>query len=138
MAQPRQTGAYPSSGERQVKCTLQFATPTIDAMGGRTEPTWTTFGQWFAKVTVVPVVPNETEAVLLYEVEGPYRRDLVEYFNGITRPPGVTLPSGFTGGLGIRIVTVGLSLTLKVFQVENPQLKNRTLVAHCANAVNTQ
>jgi hypothetical protein len=30
------------------------------------------------------------------------------------------------------------SLTLKVFQVENPQLRNRTLVAHCANAVNTQ
>jgi hypothetical protein len=120
MAQPRQTGAWPASGERQVKCTLQYATPVTDTMGGRTEPTWTDFGGWWAKVTVVPIVPNETDAVL-HEVEGPYRSDLV---------------GRFTSGVGIRIVTP--SLTLKVFQVENPQLRNRTLVAHCANAVNTQ
>lgn len=90
-------------------------------MGGRGEPTWTDFGDWWAKVGVVPVIPNETEAVLLYQVEGPYRADVLEYF---------------TTGTGLRIVANGL--TLKVFQVENPQLRNRTLVAHCANAVNTQ
>jgi hypothetical protein len=136
MGQPRQGFSWPTAGERQVKCTLQYATPTIDAMGGRTEPTWTNFGGWDAKVTVVPIVPNETDAVLLYEVEGPYRRDLVEYANGTTRPTGITLPAGFTGGLSIRIVTT--DLTLKVFAIENPQLRNRTLVAHCANAMNTQ
>jgi hypothetical protein len=43
----------------------------------------------------------------------------------------------FNTGVGIRIATPH-SLTLKVFQVENPQLRNRTLVAHCANATNTQ
>lgn len=121
MAQPRQTGAYPSSGERNVKCTLQYATPVTDGMGGRSEPTWTDFGSWWAKTTVVPIVPNETDAVLLYEVEGPYRADLQERF---------------LAGQGVRVVTN--DLTLKVFQVENPQLRNRTLVAHCARAVNTQ
>ena len=136
MAQPRTGFSWPTAGERQVKCALQYATPTIDAMGGRTEPTWTQFGEWWAKVTVVPIVPNETEAVLLYEAEGPYRSDLVEFFLGTTRPVGISLPTGFTGGLAIRIVTT--SLTLKVFQIEDPQLRHRTLVAHCANAVNTQ
>ncbi len=90
-------------------------------MGGRGEPTWTDFGTWWAKVNVVPIVPNETDAVLLYEVEGPHREDL---------------QTRFTSGVGIRIATS--SLTLKVFQLENPQLRNRTLVAHCASAVNTQ
>lgn len=121
MAQPRQSGAYPSAGERHNKCTLQYATPTTDAMGGRSQPTWTDFGVWWAKVTVVPIVPNETDAVLLYAVEGPYRSDLIDRF---------------TTGVGIRIVTG--DLTLKVFQIENPQLRRRTLIAHCANATNTQ
>jgi hypothetical protein len=101
MAQPRQTSTWPLAGERQTRCTLQFATPTTDAMGGRGEPVWTDFGTWWAKVTVVPIVPR------------------------------------FNSGVGIRIVTPN-SLTLKVFQIENPLLKNRTLVAHCANATNTQ
>jgi hypothetical protein len=122
MAQPRQTSTWPLAGERQTRCTLQFATPTTDAMGGRGEPVWTDFGTWWAKVTVVPIVPNETDAVLLYEAEGPYRSDLLTRFNS---------------GVGIRIVTPN-SLTLKVFQIENPLLKNRTLIAHCANATNTQ
>jgi hypothetical protein len=133
---PPQARMWPSIGEMSVKTTLQFATPTTDTMGGRAEPLWTNFGTWFVKVTVVPIVPNETDAVILYEVEGKYRKDVINYFNGISRPPGVTLPSGFTGGLGIRVVTG--DVTLKVFQIENPYLRNRTLVAHCANAVNTQ
>lgn len=125
MAQPRQTSAWPASGERQVKCSIQEARPTTDTLGGRGEPTWTTFGEWWAKVTVVPIVPNETDAVLIYEVEGPFRKDLLQRFNT---------------GIGVRLVTTNLevNLTLKVFQVENPLLKNRTLVCHCANAVNTQ
>lgn len=122
MAQPRQSSTWPLAGERQVLCRLQYATPTTDGMGGRSEPTWTEFGTWWAKVSVVPIIPNETEAVLLYAVEGPYMVDLITLFNS---------------GVGIRIATPN-ALTLKVFQVENPQLKNRTLVAHCANAANTQ
>ncbi len=121
MPGPRQASVWPTAGERATRCTLQYATPTTDAMGGRTEPTWTDFGNWWAKVTVVPIIPNETEAVLLYDVEGQYRADMLERFNS---------------GVGVRIVANGL--TLKVFQLENPQLRNRTLVAHCANAVNTQ
>jgi hypothetical protein len=66
-------------------------------------------------------VQNEVQAVILYQVEGPYRADVMEYF---------------TGGTGLRLVVNGLAL--KVFQVENPRLMNRTLIAHCANAVNTQ
>lgn len=90
-------------------------------MGGRSEPTWTDFGTWWAKVSVVPFIVNETDAAMLYQVEGPYRSDVW------TR---------FKTGTGVRIVTS--DLTLKVIQIENPQLRNRTLVAHCADAVNTQ
>jgi len=120
MAQPRPSTAWPTAGDRGVRCALQYATPTTDAMGGRAEPTWTIFGSWWAKVTVVPIVPNETDAVLLYEAEGPYKAAVVERF---------------TSGVGLRIVTP--HLTLKVFAVENPGLKNKTLVAHCANAAKT-
>src|SRR5262245_59462804 len=121
-AQPRRklTGEYPSAGQRGIRCHLQFATPTTDGMGGRTEPIWQEFGTWWAQVTVLPIIPNETEAVLLYQVEGPYRKPIVDKFNT---------------GKGVRIVTE--TLTLKVFQLENPDLKNRTLVAHCANTVKT-
>jgi hypothetical protein len=119
MAQPRQGASWPAAGDRNIRCTLQYATPTTDTMGGRSEPIWTDFGSWWAKVIVVPIVPNETDAVLLYEVEGPYRADIATYF---------------ANGTGLRVTTP--SLTLKVFQVEDPQLRNRTLRLHCANAVN--
>jgi hypothetical protein len=118
MAQPRQGASWPTSGERNIRCTLQYATPTTDAMGGRGEPDWTDIGKWWARVVVVPIVPNETDAVLLYEVEGPYRADVVEHF---------------TAGTGLRVTTA--SLTLKVFQVEDPQLRKRTLRLHCAAAI---
>lgn len=121
MAQPRQSGAYPLGGERRVRCTLQYSTPTTDSMGGRGEPTWTAFGTWWAKVTVVPIVPSETEAVQLFEVEGPYRVDLLNRFNSVN---------------SVRVKAK--TLTLKVFMVENPQLLNRTLIAYCANAANRQ
>jgi hypothetical protein len=121
MPQPRSTGAWPSAGERRTKCTLQYATPTLDAMGGRGEPVWTDFGTWQVKVATVPVIASDTEAVILYQAEGQYRQDLVDRFKD---------------GEGIRIVSNGL--TLKVFQIENPLLVNRTLIAHCADAVNTQ
>ena len=124
MPQRQQTSsAYPSAGDRAVHCTLQYATPTTDTMGGRTEPKWTDFGTWWAKVTSIPIVPNEIEAVNIFQVEGPYRRDLWDRFHG-----------GFT----LRIKTTQLGLTLKVMLVDNPQLSDKTLVAHCARATNTQ
>jgi len=100
---------------------LQYATPTTDSMGGRGEPTWTDFGAWYVKATTVPDIVNETNASLLYQLEGPYRADLV------TR---------FKSGVGIRAVVNGQ--TLKVMQIENPQLRSRTLIAHCADATKTQ
>lgn len=121
MPQPRQTAAYPTAGERNVYCVWQYATPTPDGSGGRGEPTWTNFGTWRAKVTTLSEFLDETKAVTTFQVEGPYRRDVVDYD---------------TGGTGLRIVTNGM--TLKVALVENPQARNRTLVAHCANAENTQ
>lgn len=124
MPQRQQTSAaYPSSGDRGVHCTLQYATPTTDTMGGRTEPGWTDFGTWWAKLTSIPFVANETEAVTTYQIEGPYRRDFWDRFHG-----------GFT----VRIVTTELPITLKVMLLDNPQLANKTLVAHCAKAVNTK
>lgn len=121
MPQPRSQGQWPAAGERRTKATLQYATPVTDAMGGRGEPTWTTFGSWWCKVSTVPVINNEIENAILYQAEGQYRSDLWDRFKT---------------GVGIRIVTS--ELTLKVFQVENPLLQSRTLVAHCADAVNTQ
>jgi hypothetical protein len=88
-------------------------------MGGRGEPVWTDFGVWWCRVSTVPFVQNETESVIMYQAEGPYRSDLVERF---------------VSGTGVRLIANGL--TLKVFQVENPLLRNRTLVAHCGVAVN--
>lgn len=98
---------------------MQYATPTTDAIGGRGEPVWTDFGRWWAKVLTVPIIANDTEAVILYQAEGPYRRDLV---------------TKFKSGVGVRILADGL--TLKVIQLENNQLRNRTLLAHCGNAAN--
>lgn len=121
MALPRQSSTWPSSGERHLHCSLQYATPTTDAMGGRGEPTWTKFGEWYVKATVVPMFQNEQDADFTYELEGPYRRDVVQRF---------------TGGTGVRIVTT--EQTFKVFKVENPQMRNRTLIAYCADAVVTQ
>ena len=89
-------------------------------MGGRGEPIWTNFGTWFAKVTTLPDIANEIQSAILYSIEGPYRSDLITRHNS---------------GVGVRIVTP--DLTLKVFQVEDPQARRRTLVAHCGKATNT-
>jgi hypothetical protein len=121
MPAPRLGNQWPTAGERQARCTWQYATPNTDAQGGRGEPTWTDFAVWWAKVLTVPAVQNEVDAVILYQAEGPYRADVWDHF---------------TGGIGLRLVVNGS--TLKVFQVENPLLRNRTLIAHCANALSTQ
>jgi hypothetical protein len=122
MPTPRiSSSQWPLAGERQVLATLQFATITTDAMGGRSDPAWTTFAEWRVKAVEVPFVVSDTEATILYELEGPYRRDLWDYYNG---------------GTSLRIIANGL--TLKVIQLENPLMRNRTLLAHCGKAVNTQ
>lgn len=121
MPQPRSSGAqWPAAGERHSRVTLQKATITTDAMGGRSDPTWTDFGKWWAKSTVVPFVVIETEATSLFDLEGPYRQDLQDYF---------------TGGTGVRMVVNGL--TLKLLELENPLLMNRHHIAHCGKATNT-
>jgi hypothetical protein len=119
MPAPRQTSAFPSPGERKTRCTLQYATPSTDAMGGTAQPSWTDFGQWWAKVNVIPVIPDQTKAVLLYDVEGPYRADLI---------------TKFLTGVGLRVLAAmrDNAVTLTVLQVEDPLLMGRTLIAHCA------
>lgn len=121
MPAPRVANQWPTGGERNTRCTLQYATVVIDAMGGREDPTWTTYGTWWAKVVTVPTIQNEVESAILYQAEGPYRSDFYNYF---------------AGGTGQRLIANGI--TLKVFQVENPLLQNRTLIAHCAPAVTAQ
>jgi hypothetical protein len=115
MPAPRFGNQWPTAGERHSRCTWQFAVPTTDTIGGTNEPTWTDFATWWGKALTVPNVQNEQQAVIAYQVEGPYRSDVWDYF---------------AGGTGLRLVVNGL--TLKVFQVEIPQLRNRTLIAHCA------
>jgi hypothetical protein len=121
MPAPNTSSQWPSVGERHAKCTLQYATPVKDAMGGWGEPRWTDFDTWFAKVLTVPDISNEVDSIVLYLIEGPYVAALQSYF---------------MGQVGLRILVKGMAL--KVFQVENPQLRNRTLIAHCAPAVSTQ
>lgn len=121
MPQPRSSSAqWPTAGERRNKATLQYATITTDAMGGRSDPTWTEFGKWWVKVTVIPFVVNETEATSLFDLEGPFRDDVFDYF---------------TSGTGVRMVVNGM--TLKLLEVENPLFQNRTLIAHCGKATTT-
>lgn len=88
-------------------------------MGGTSATSWVDFGTWMARVTIDPKIPNQTESVLLYDVEGLYRKDLI---------------TKFLGGVTLRIVAAmeGIAVTLTVLQVQNPLLANRTLIAHCA------
>ncbi len=118
MPQPRSSSAqWPTAGERRSKATLQVATLTTDAMGGRSQPIWAQFGTWFVKVTVVPFVVNETEATSLFDLEGLYRQDLLDHF---------------VAGQGVRLIVNGV--TLKLLELENPLFHNRTLIAHCGKA----
>ena len=101
---------------------IEYATLATDTMGGRSDPTWTLLNDksWFVKVTEVEFVVSDTQTALLYQLEGPYRGDIVTKWNS---------------GTGLRAVVNGK--TLKVIEVGNPQLKNRTLVLHCGKATTT-
>ncbi len=121
MPLPRVSSAqWPLAGERKSRATLQYASVLEDEGGGRSDPTWATFGRWWAKTTVVPFVVNETEATSLFDLEGPYRQDLQDYF---------------ANGVSVRLLVNGL--TLKLIELENPLFHNRTLIAHCGKATNT-
>lgn len=121
MAQPRQAGAWPSAGERQGLAVVQYATVVTDALGGRSDPTWTTFASsWHVKVTVTPFVVSDTQAAMLYQIEGPYRADVVSHYDA---------------GRSLRVLVHGF--TLKVIELENPQLRNRTVILHCGKATTT-
>ena len=130
MPQPRSVGQWPSAGELRTKYVLQYATPTTDTMGGRSEPVWTDFGTWQAKAMTVPGGVGESKDKSSLELEGRYRRDIWNYFHGISRPEGLDA----TTNVSLRVV--GNGLTLKVFDVENPLQMNRTLIVRCAKAVN--
>lgn len=133
MPQPRVTSQWPNAGERRTKCTLQYAVPTSDGGGGWLEPTWTNFrGTWSAKVSDVPGGGGESKDKTSYQIEGLFREDLFNYFHGIERPPDVPV------GQNVSIRLIANGLTLQVFDVENPQLVNRTLIAHCAKTLRTQ
>ena len=113
---------WPTTGERRKKARILYGVLNTDPMGGRSDPTWKpVLDSWFVQVTVVPFVVSETEATLLYDLEGLYVKDLLDRFNH---------------GQSLRAIVD--DLTLKIFSVEDPQLKHKTLVAHCGKATNTQ
>ena len=97
---------WPTAGERRKKARIFYGVLTTDPMGGRSDPTWKpVLDNWWVKVTVVPFVVSETEATLLYDLEGLYVQDLLDRFNS---------------GQSLRAVVE--NLTLKVFSVEDPYL----------------
>jgi head-tail adaptor len=106
----RQVGgsAWPRTGERRHKATLQRATSTTDSMGGRTQ-TWTAYDSWSVKVTTVPFAVSDSQATSQYLLEGLYRDDVL---------------------VGDRVLVKGLKL--KVILLDNSELRNKTLVAHCS------
>ncbi len=107
-------------GQRRERVQIQKSVTVTDAMGGRTDQRWREFGTWWSKVTVVPFVVSDTQAVMLYQLEGLYRQDVVDLFNG---------------GTGIRVVVK--NLTLKVMAYEDPRLLHKTMILHCGKETNT-
>ena len=77
-------------------------------MGGRTQ-TWAAYDSWAVKVTTVPFAVSDSQATSQYLLEGLYRNDIE---------------------VGDRVLIRGLKL--KVILVDNPELRNKTLVAHCS------
>lgn len=106
----RQVGgsAWPRTGERRHKATLQRATTTYDESRGRTQ-TWVAYDSWAVKVTTVPFAVSDSQATSQFLLEGLYRNDLE---------------------VGDRVLVRGMKL--KVILLDNPELRNRTLVAHCS------
>jgi hypothetical protein len=115
------TAKLATIGQRRERIEIQRATTVTDAMGGRSDTRFREFGTWWAKVTVVPFVVSDTQATMVYQLEGLYRRDVVDLFNG---------------GLGLRAVVRKLNLTMKVLTIEMPRLANRTMVLHCGKETN--
>jgi hypothetical protein len=111
----RQVGnsQWPRIGERRHTATLQRATTTTDSSGGRTQ-VWVAYDSWKVKVTTVPFAVSDSQATSQYLLEGIYRSDLE---------------------VGDRVLIRGLKL--KVILVDNPELRNRTTVAHCSKSTNT-
>lgn len=110
---------WPRAGQRNVSGTLEYAAQSRTAMGGYAEPTgWTEIGPWKVSETTVPVVVSETESTSVYVIEGPYRRDLWDYWRA--------------GGKVIRFTITAHGLTLKVLELDNPEFRNITLKATCA------
>lgn len=113
---------WPKAGERRKKARILYGVPATDAMGGRSDPTWKpVLDAWWVKVTVIPFVVSETQSALLYDLEGLYVKDLLDRFNA-----------------GQSLQALVDDVTLKIFSVEDPYLKHKTLVAHCGKATNTQ
>ena len=109
-------------GQRRERVQIQKATTVTDSMGGRTDNRWREFGTWWAKVTVVPFVVSDTQATMLYQLEGLFRQDVLDLFNA---------------GTGLRAAVKKSDLTMKVMAVEVPKLGNRNMVLHCAKETNT-
>lgn len=131
MPQPRYTSQWPTAGECRTHCTLQYAVPVDDDIGGRMEPTWTTFTTWMAKTATVPGMGTDTGPKGSWQFEGLFHPKLWNYFHGRERPDGVD------DDMQVSLRLLAMGLTLKVFDVENPNGLNRTLVVSCAKAVNT-
>jgi hypothetical protein len=130
MPQPKVTSQWPPAGDLRTVCELQYAVPVEDEMGGRGQPTWTTFTTWKARTMNVPGMGTDTGPKASWQFEGRYHPNIWRYFHGLDRPLGV----GSGEQVSLRVLAMGL--TLQVFDVENPNGLNRGLVVHCAKAIN--
>ena len=96
------------AGQRRHQAQLQAPIEGTDALRGRVQ-TWPTYATVWAAVDAKPFVVSEEQATVMYDVTIPYRADVeVQH----------------------RVVVRGL--TLKVLALEQPELRARDLVLHCA------
>lgn len=97
------------AGGRRQRIQLQSPTTIVDSLKGRSI-TWTTYASASASVEPQPFVVSEQQATMLYLVTMPYRS---------------------TTAIGHRVLASG-GLRLKVLEVNDPELRHRDTILHCA------
>ena len=90
------------------------ASITVDSHRGSTE-NFAQFGTWRCAAKDVPAVRDEENSTVLHVLEGLWRQDIWDRFNG---------------GKTVRIVVDGM--TLKALALENPVPRFRILKVHAA------
>lgn len=103
------------TGRYDRVATLQAtASITVDTHRGSTE-NFAQFGTWRCSVDDKPFVRDEENSTVLHVLEGLWRQDIWDRFNG---------------GKTVRILVDGM--TLKVLALENPVPRYRVMKVHAA------